>query len=172
MGFRSVLIVSAFSFLVGVSSGCGDEAGTAGGFNVAESQAAGVELSGNIANAPDSQSILVFAFLRSGENAGDEPVSVGIVDEQGGFILSGLPSGRIGLTFLADGANDGVIDSGDPIAHLADPDRHLDDLQGGDQAHLTDLQLDFRNNRAVAGAIAVTHAGGSAAPESTPTPEV
>jgi hypothetical protein len=162
-----------FSFLVslGFLSGCGDESGTLVGSPASESQVAGIELGGNVVNPPESQSILVFAFARSGEAASDEPVNVGLLDEQGQFTLSGLPSGRIGLTFLADSANDGVIDSGDPVAHLADPDQQLEDLRSGDRVQLTDVQLDFRHNRAVAGAIEVARRGDSPPPESTPTPE-
>jgi hypothetical protein len=172
MGFRSGLVFLSFVLSMGLLSGCGDESGTTNsGFTASESQTAGVEVAGNVASGAESQSILVFAFLRSGEEGGDEPVSVGIVDEEGQFMLSGLPSGKIAITFLADGANDGVIDRGDPIANLPDPDHQLDDLQSGDRVHVTDIHLDFRTKRAVADAIEVTHAGDSEAPQSTPTPE-
>lgn len=170
MRFQPYLTCASLLLILAVSSGCGDESGTPADFTASELHTDGVELTGNLANAPDAQSVLVFAFLRSGEEASDEPISVGIVDEQGGFVLSGLPSGKIGLTFLADGANDGVIDPGDPIAHLADPDQQLQDLQSGDGVHLTDVQLDFRHKRAVADLIEVAGTGDSAA-ESTPTPE-
>jgi hypothetical protein len=164
LGFLILLLpLAAFS-------GCGDESVTTDGFTASGSQTAGVELTGNVASGTESQSVLVFAFLRSGEAAGDEPVSVGIVNEDGEFALSGLPSGKLGVTFLADGANDGVIDRGDPIAILADPEQQLDDLQSGEGVHFTDIQLDFGSKQAVADAIEVTHTGHSTAPKSTPTP--
>lgn len=156
---------------LGLVVGCGDESGTVSNLPVAEFQTGEIDLSGNIANAPETQSILVFAFLRSGENASDEPVSVGIVDEQGQFVVSGLPPGQIGVTFLADGANDGVIDRGDPIANLADPDQQLNGLHSGDRVNLADVQLDFAKKRAVADAIEVVHSGDSPVAQSTPTPE-
>jgi len=165
---RLILLILMFSFAV--LPGCGDESGTTfEGLAVSESPARGVEISGNVANLPDSQSVLVFAFVRSGENASDEPACVGIVDGEGQFTLSHLSAGKISLTFLSDGANDGVIDPGDPITHLVDPEQQLADLQDGDRAHLLDVQLDFNSHRAVADAIEVTRAVGSAAP-ATPTP--
>jgi hypothetical protein len=170
MIFRSRLALLILLLSFGVLSACGDGSGTTlEGFAASESQPAGVEITGIVANLPESQSLLVFAFLRSGENASDEPVSVGIVDGEGQFALSGLPPGKVSLTFLVDGANDGVIDPGDTITHLVDPDQQLEGLQDSDQVHLLDIHLDFNANRAVADAIEVTRADATAAPP-TPTP--
>lgn len=175
MRFRACLAFLALSLALGSIPGCGDEtgissSGSSGSDTLAslESQTGpGVEITGNVING---ESLLVFAFLRSGDNASDEPVSVGIIDDEGQFTLSGLPAGRIGITFLADGTNDGVIDPGDPIASLADPDQQLQDLHEGDHVHLADVQLDLVHKRAVADVIEVNGASDSA-PESTPTPE-
>jgi hypothetical protein len=173
MRFR-IYVVSlvVFAPLV-VFSGCGDETGVSSGSSTSLTApelevGPGVEVKGNVING---ESLLVFAFLRSGENASDEPVSVGIIDEEGRFRLAGLPSGRIGITFLADGANDGVIDDGDPIANLTDPDQLLEDLQSGDRVQVTDVQLDLVSKRAVADSIEVGRAEDSLPAEPTPTPE-
>lgn len=157
--------------------GCGDDSGTTSDFAASESRTASIELTGNItigAEAPSpsvADVLLVFAFLRSGDEAGDEPVSVGSVDKEGNFTLSGLPPGKIGVTFLADVKNDGVIDKDDPITTLADPDQLLDDLKIGDRVRLIGVRLDLRDKRAVADAIEVTRADTSVAAESTATPE-
>lgn len=173
MRFRPGLVFPSFLALFAVLSGCGDEPGTTGAFVPSESQAASIELTGNISAGGESQSILVFAFARSGDDTSDEQVSlsVGIVDEQGEFTLSLPPAGKIGMTFLSDSTNDGAIDRGDPIAHLDDGDQQLDDLQSGDRVHIADIHLDFRRKRAVADSIEVARAGDAVAPESTPTPE-
>jgi hypothetical protein len=172
MRFRSDRIHSSLLVLLFVLVGCGDDSGATSDFAVSESRTAGIELAGNISVGAEAPSLLVFAFLRSGDEAGDEPVNVGIVDEQGSFTLSGLPPGKIGVTFLADGMNDGAIDQDDPITNLADPDQQLDDLQSGDRVQLVDIRLNFRAKRAVADTIEVTRAGDSVAPEPTATPEL
>jgi len=156
-----------------VLSGCGDESGTTEGFIPSESQAAGIELTGNISAGGESQSILVFALAQSDDDTSDEQISlsVGVVDEQGEFTLSGLPSGKIRITFLSDSTNDGAIDRGDPVAHLDDGDQQLDDLQSGDRVHIADIHLDFRRKRAVTDSIEVFRADDSVAAGSTPTPE-
>lgn len=156
------LLFLPFAFL----AGCGDGSSPPSGATSAQHEAAaGVEVTGNVGRNAAAGSILVFAMSGS-----EEPVSVGLIGDDGGFTLSALPVGPLELVFLDDKASDGVIDQGDPVAKLADPSFRL--LQEGDRVQVTDVQLDFRAGRAVAARVEVVHAGGGeeAPVAATPTP--
>ena len=93
----------------------------------------------------------------------------GIVGADGGFVLSSRPAGTLTLVFLADEAQDGVIDRKDSVAVLADPDQQLAELGDGDRVRLVDVVLNFQIKKAVAGGIEVTRSA-SAAQEPVLTP--
>lgn len=113
--------------------------------------AAGVAVSGLVADRGTRGSILLYAYTDLGPNGdpvGHEPASVSTLAPDGGFDLSIAPSQSLTLVFLADGSNDGVVDEGDPIAVLSSPE--LVDLQAGDRIHIGDASLDFHNRRVTA----------------------
>ena len=134
----------------------------------------GTLIDGNI-NAGEGglqASVLVFAFADLPERADVTsvvPISVGIVGADGGFVLSSRPAGRLTLVFLADEAQDGVIDHKDSVAVLADPDQQLAELGDGDRVRLVDVVLNFRIKKAIADGIEVTRSE-SAAQEPVLTP--
>jgi len=128
--------------------------------------AAGVEVSGRVVQRGTRSSILVFAYTDLAPNeepVGHEPASVATLPPDGTFDLTVPPAAALTLVFLADGANDGVIDGGDPIAVLTGPD--LADLQAGDRVELNDAKIDFASRR-VAGTIDVSRV---TEPARTPT---
>jgi len=122
---------------------------------------AGAEIEGNL--APDSvdgeASVLVFAYPGSeADPTAGEPLSVGVVDPDGSFVLSGLDAQSLTLVFLSDTASDGVIDAKDPVAVLTDPDHQMGGLQAGDRVVLGDVRLEFDHRRAVAEKIELVRA--------------
>jgi hypothetical protein len=148
--------------------GCGGGTGMPSpGSSASLAVANGVAISGRATQRGTRGPVLVFAYqdLAAGDDpAAREPAAVGIVAPDGGFDLVAPPAASLVLVFLADGANDGVIDSGDPVAVLASGE--MSDLQDGDQVQVGDLQLDFTRHIANA-AVTVTRAG---EPPRTPTP--
>jgi hypothetical protein len=129
--------------------------------------AAGVSVTGTVAQKGTKGSILVFAFADLGPNddpVNHEAISVAPLSPDGDFDLGVVAAPNLTLIFLADGSNDGAIDQGDPIAKLSAPE--LADLQAGDRVHVGDASIDFHGHR-VSGAIEVTRAN---EPARTPTP--
>jgi len=127
----------------------------------------GVEVTGHAQQRGTRGSVLVFAYADPGaanDPSTQEPVSVGTVSPDGSFELRVPPSAALVLVFLADGASDGVVDQGDPIAVLTAPE--LVDLQPGDRVQIGDAAIDFTSHR-VAARVEVTRSG---EPARTPTP--
>jgi hypothetical protein len=137
----------------------------------------GVQINGNVVGDVTGHSILVFA-LPEGITGKNEPLSVGVVDQSGEFLLSGLPAEPVVLVFLDDSASDGAIDEDDPVAVLGDEtlihaDDSLKDLHDGDRVSLGDIELDFEAKRASAANVEVQQAevgAGETAAQPTPTP--
>ena len=151
---------------LGLLAACGDGSSVPTQTTSAQQQyPSGVEISGNVLHYEAGGSILIFAMSEA-----QEPVSVGVIGNDGAFTLSALPAGSLGLVFLDDKSSDGVIDKGDPVATLDDP--NLRGLQEGDRVHVTDVGLNFRGHKATAARVEVEHAGGSepAVVPATPTP--
>jgi hypothetical protein len=152
--------------MVVLACGCGGAPrSTTGG--TGSTSAATVEVAGRVAQRGTRGSVLVFAYtdLAAGEApAGREPASIGTLAPDGTFDVAVPASGSLTLVFLADGANDGVIDGGDPIALLSNPE--LADLQVGDRVQVSDAKIDFASQRVVA-AVEVVRATGQ--PARTPT---
>ncbi len=115
-------------------------------------------VSGQVTQRGTRGPILVFAYtdLAAGEDpAVHEPASLATLGADGSFDLEISPAASLTLVFLADGANDGAVDQGDPIALLRSPD--LADLQAGDQVRVSGVKLDFTARR-VDAAVQVTRA--------------
>ncbi len=105
-------------------------------------------VSGQVTQRGTRGPILVFAYtdLAPGEDpAVHEPASLATLASDGSFGLEIAPAASLTLVFLADGANDGAVDQGDPIALLRSPD--LADLQAGDQVRVNGAKLDFTARR-------------------------
>ncbi|MFP6600614.1 MAG: hypothetical protein VB852_09295 [Deltaproteobacteria bacterium] len=69
------------------------------------------------------------------------------------FTVSGLAGGALTIIFLRDGAGtnaDGQIDSGDPVATLADPDGTLADVRAGQTVDIDDVEIDYNSGTATA----------------------
>jgi hypothetical protein len=125
-----------------------------------------VVVSGHISAPGTKGPLLVFALAgNAGELAERETLSVAAVDANGDFAFTMPPTEVVSFAFLADGANDGVIDGGDPTAVLTAP--ALAGLDGGEVVVLGDVALDFAAHKATAASIDVQPAG---APPSTRTP--
>jgi len=81
-----------------------------------------VVVSGHVAALGTKGSLLVFALAGAApEGADRETLAVAAIDADGDFAITMLPAEAVAFAFLADGANDGVIDGGDPIAVLTGP---------------------------------------------------
>ena len=120
-----------------------------------------------VVTAPGTKgALLVFALAGAdGEVAARETLSVAAVEADGSFAFTIPPAAVVTLAFLADGANDGVIDGGDPVAVLGGP--ALANLQGGETVVASEISLDFRSGKATAASLDAQRAG---AAESTRTP--
>ena len=145
---------------------CGHPAGPAGG-----SAALGapdlVTVSGHVAAPGTKGSLLLFALAGEAPEAADrEVLGIATVDAGGDFAFTFPPAGAVSFAFLADGANDGVIDGGDPVALLTSPS--FTGLGGGELVTLSDVALDFTARKATAAAIDVQRPG-APAPGFTPT---
>ena len=143
---------------------CGSPSGPpAGGAAAAADE---VVVNGHISAPGTKGPLLVFALAgTAGEPAERETLSLATVDANGDFAFAMPPVEVVSFAFLADGANDGVIDGGDPIAVLSGP--ALANLTGGETVLLNDVALDFTAHKATAASIDVQRAG---APQSTRTP--
>jgi hypothetical protein len=145
---------------------CGGPAGSPQGGAAGTTAADEVTVNGHISAPGTKGPLLVFALAgNAGEPADRDTLSVAAVDPAGDFALAIPPVEAVSFAFLADGANDGVIDGGDPTAVLGGP--ALANLGGGDVVLLGDVALDFATHKATAGSIDVQRAG---APPSTRTP--
>lgn len=161
-------LVWALPFLLLLAAGCGESGTLLGGDAFSTSSPDAVEVSGHLASAGTRGSVLVYAFLDlpAGEAPAErEAASLATVGTDGTFQLTVPPSQSLTLVFLADGANDGVIDGGDPVVVLADP--KLAALQAGDVVQIADIGLDFGGRKASVGSIEIQRAG---EPPRTPTP--
>jgi len=153
---RRAAVFAAAAFLC--LAGCGD----GGAMPVATGNApvaagTGAEITGNLAAArgPEETSLLVFAYPKQADPVAAEPLGIGAVDAGGGFTLSGLDGQALTIVFLDDAASDGVIDPGDAIAVLGDPNHQIEGLPAGGRVVLADVRLDFDQKRAVAATIEV-----------------
>jgi hypothetical protein len=145
---------------------CGSPSGLPQGGAAGATAASEVVVNGHLSAPGTKGPLLVFALAgNAGEPADRETLSVAAVDADGDFALTMPPVEAVSFAFLADGANDGVIDGGDPIAVLSGP--ALANLGGGEVVILGDIALDFTAHKATAGSIDVQRAG---APQSTRTP--
>jgi hypothetical protein len=140
--------------------GCGDvppaTSATQGG-----AAAAGVQISGTIAEGiTDTDKLLVFVYARHGERsgAGGEPTSLSNVAPDRSFLLSSVPPGDASILFLIDAKADGVIDPGDSVATLDDPERALLGLQPGDEVILNEVTIRAAQGKATAASITVKRA--------------
>jgi len=73
-------------------------------------------------------------------------VSTVIPDGETSFVFSGAGFGRLVIVFLLDGEGgdaDGIIDPGDPIAVLNDPDCVLDDVPANYRVDIADARINF-----------------------------
>jgi hypothetical protein len=157
--------------------GCGEGASTVSETNLPAFAPRGIEVTGSLAPEGIRSTLLVFALVDTGPGtdttAQEQPPSVGVVNEQGEFVLSGVAPGTISVIFLDDRASDGVIDDGDPIAVLTH--EGLRSLQDGNRVNLVNVRLDFRSQQAIAERVDVIASDPSAptaapAPTATPTP--
>jgi hypothetical protein len=140
---------------------CGPPSGSVGGgtAGVATVGASEVAVAGHISTPGTKGPLLVFALAGdAGDPAERETLSVAAVDGDGNFSFTMPPVELATFAFLADGANDGVIDGGDPIAVLSGPS--FANLDGGQTVVLTDVALDFTAHKAMAANIDVQRAGG------------
>lgn len=159
-----VLLVSGLLALLLAACGGG---GAGGGTGAAAVAADEVAVHGRITEPGTKGALLVFAFAGAEvDPAAAEPLSLAVVDAEGGFTLVLPPVEALTLAVLADGNHDGAIDGGDPVALLRAP--ALADLGGGELVTLDEIALDFRTRTATAGAIDVQRPG--VAPANTPTP--
>lgn len=155
--------------LLALFSACGNPSAPAGG-------TAGlaipdmVVVSGHVATPGTKGPLLVFAVGGTAPEVADrETLGVAAIDAQGDFSLTIAPADTVAFAFLADGANDGAIDGGDPVALLTGPS--FSGLGGGEVVTLSDVALDFAGRKAAAGAIDVQRPGAAAAFTPTAQPE-
>lgn len=156
--FIPCLVLSA------VAAACGG--GSSGGHTGFAPNTGAIEIAGRVAIAGAKGSVLLFAYTDlapADDPAGREPASVSIVNSGGGFDMAVPGSGTVTLVFLADSANDGVIDPRDPTAVLTAPE--LAELQPGDRVQISDATVDFARH-AVTATIDVLRSD----PPRTPTP--
>jgi hypothetical protein len=168
MDVRSLRGILALG-LVALVGGCG---GSDAAHSTAARGTAGtaaIEVNGRVAQRGTRGSVLVFAYLDlapGDDPAAREPASVSTIGRDGSFDLDVPDAGSLSLVFLADGANDGAIDGGDPVATLSAPE--LAELQPGDRVQIGDAAIDFTAHRVTA-TVAVTRADGSKSPAPAPS---
>jgi len=160
---RGFLLLIAIALVAGCGGG-GRSVSTGSSFSATGS---GVAINGKAIQRGTRGAVLVFAYTDLGptdDPAGREAASIGIVASDGTFDLVVPGGGTTTLVFLADGANDGVIDPRDATARLTAPE--LADLQPSDRVQINDATIDF-THRQVTAAIDVARGG---EPARTPTP--
>ncbi|MEO8605823.1 MAG: hypothetical protein ABI629_24855 [bacterium] len=149
--------------------GGGTSAHSAAGSGGSAVAADEVLVSGQVTARGTKGALLVFAYAGDADPTASEPLSVASVEADGSFAISLPPlDGSLSLIFLADGANDGVIDGGDPVSVLTAS--VLAGLPGGSSVTLDDVGLDFTSKKAHAGNVDVRQPGAAAAAQRTPTP--
>ncbi len=127
-----------------------------------------VTISGTVTAPGTKGALLVFALAGGeGEVATREALSVAAIDADGTFAFAMPPAESVTLAFLADGANDGGIDGGDPVAVLSGP--ALANLRGGETVVAGEVSLDFRAGKATAARLEVQRGGVAAESTRTPT---
>jgi hypothetical protein len=162
---KTLLRPAASLLCLALLGACGHPSAPAGGGTVGSADT--VTVSGHVAAPGTKGSLLVFAVAGAQPEVGDrETLGVAAIDADGDFALTIPPAEAVAFAFLADGASDGVIDGGDPIAVLTGPS--FASLGGGDVVTLSDVTLDFTGRKASASAIDVQRPG-AAGPEFTPT---
>ena len=143
-----------------VPRGASSPQGSGGG---ADTEA--VEIHGTVAaGGPDLGKLLVFAYAnmagRTAPGAAD-PTSLSNVSADRSFSLSSVPPGDATILFLIDAKSDGVIDPGDTVAVLDDPEHALVGLRAGDEVLLQDITIDATHGKAAAVSITVKRAAGA-----------
>src|SRR3954469_20127577 len=106
-------------------AGCGGGHSTSSDSGLSATTSAGVEIGGKAIQRGTRGAVLVFAYTDLGPNddpATHEAATIGIVAADGTFDLVVPGGGTTTLVFLADGANDGVIDPRDATARLSAPE--------------------------------------------------
>ena len=94
-------------------------------------------------------------------------------DSQGSFSRTRISTGDLTLGFWVDRNEDGLIADPDVFARLDDPGADLAELDGGDEATITDIDIDFAAGTASAALIDVESDGSSGNtedPSAAPTP--
>ncbi len=125
-----------------------------------------VAVTGHVTAAGTKGPLLLFAYVGAEANPGNaELLSVATIEADGSFAFTVPPIEALTLVFLADGANDGAIDGGDPVAVLTSP--ALANLQGGAQVTIDEVALNFTTHKATAGGLDVRRSGEALR---TPTP--
>jgi hypothetical protein len=154
-------------FAVTLLAGCGGGGRSLSSDSGISATGSGVEIDGKAVQRGTRGPVLVFAYTDLAPNedpATHEAATIGIVGPDGAFDLVIPGGGTTTLVFLADGANDGVIDPRDSTARLSSPE--LADLQPGDRVQISDATLDFTHHQVMA-TVEVIRAG---EPPRTPTP--
>jgi hypothetical protein len=159
------LVVTALVVLI---AGCG-EAGPSGTGAVGAGGAfEAVEIRGNVSpGGPAANKLLVFAYANlEGQAAvpSGEPVSMSNVAADRSFALTSVPAGDATVLFLVDAKSDGVIDPGDSVAALDDPEHALTGLKAGDEVVLQDISINVAQGKATAAAINVKRAASNEDP--------
>ncbi len=162
-----MLRVGGAALLLVLLAGCGGGAAAPPSQSSFSANLSGVDIGGRVTQRGTRGSELVFAYVDlkpADDPSTREAAAVGIVGDDGTFDLSVPDGGSITLVFLADAANDGVIDRGDASAVLSAAE--LADLQPGDRVQINDAAIDFPH-RHVTATIEVARLGGE--PDRTPT---
>ena len=163
----SIPLLALLTLVAACGGGTSARSGSAG--NAAVVGPDEVAIAGRVTAPGTKGALLVFAYAGEVDPVTAEPLCVATVEPDGGFAMTVPPlEASLTLAFLADGANDGAIDGGDPVATLSAP--ALANLLGGVVVTLDDVGLDFTTKKARAGNIDVRHAGVAAEAPRTPTP--
>jgi hypothetical protein len=159
---RLTLLALAFAL------GCGDAPAPELGRSQAAAGAADtVEIQGTVApGGPALEKLLVFGYV-NGTRPGGEAASLSAVGPDRSFALTNIPPGDATVLFLIDAKNDGVIDPGDSVAALEDPQHQLRGLKSGDSVFLPDVVINAATAKATA-AITVKQGEAPAATATAP----
>jgi len=155
-----------FALLAACGGSGGSHSATTGGAAAVGPEE--VAVSGHVTTLGTKGALLVFAFAGGdADPVAAQPLSLASLDADGAFAFTIPPVDGLTLAFLADGANDGAIDGGDPLALLTSP--AFNGLRGGDLVVLDELALNFGARKASAASIDVRRSGEPASTR-TPTP--
>ena len=110
-----------------------------------------------------TRDILVFVFTNLVDDGTfssfDDGEVVVLPTTESSFTLEDVDSGDISVIFLLDNAGDtadGTIDTGDPIAVLADPDDDLEDVRAGLTVTIERVDINFTDEELTSGLAAGT----------------